>query len=69
MTGLDWPSLMRAGMQGLRLRPAEFWSLTPAELMLMLGQDSGRPVMGRARLNELERAYPDRPKGDDDDRQ
>lgn len=69
MTGLDWPSLMRAAMQGLRLRPAEFWSLTPAELMLMLGQDSGRPVMGRARLSELERAYPDRLKGDDDDRQ
>lgn len=69
MTGLDWPALMRAGLRGLQLRPAEFWALTPAELMLMLGQDGTRPVMGRARLSELERAYPDRPKGEGNDRQ
>ncbi len=35
----DWPGLMRAGMRGLGLRPAEFWALTPAELRLMLGEE------------------------------
>ena len=61
----DWPGLMRAGMVGLRLRPAEFWALTPAELLLMLGLDAARPPMARARLEELARAYPD--KGNDDE--
>ncbi len=44
---------MRAGLRGLRLRPAEFWALTPAELMLMLGQDGLAPRMGRARLERV----------------
>ena len=26
MSSLDWPGLMRAGMHGLGLRPAEFWA-------------------------------------------
>ena len=38
MTGLDWRGLMHAGLHGLRLRPAEFWALTPAELQMMLGE-------------------------------
>jgi len=61
MTGrFDWPGLMRAGIRGLGLRPAEFWALTPAELMLMLGAESrGGGAMGRARLEELAAAYPD----------
>ena len=60
----DWPGLMRAGMVGLRLRPVEFWALTPAELLLMLGLDGAKPPMARARLEELARAYPD--KGNED---
>lgn len=60
---MDWAALMRAGLRGLGLRPAEFWALTPAELMLMLGADTAGPPMGRARLNELARAYPDRTRG------
>ena len=56
----DWPGLMRAGMLGLRLRPVEFWALTPAELLLMLGLDGARPPMARARLEELAAAYPDK---------
>ena len=59
MTRLDWPALMRAGMRGLGLRPAEFWALTPAELLLMLGLDGGPAAMGRARLAELAAAFPD----------
>ena len=66
MTGFDWPALMRAGMRGLGLRPAEFWALTPAELLLMLGKGAGTPPLSRSRLDELSRAYPDS-RGDQDD--
>jgi len=62
MSAFDWPGLMRAGMQGLRLRPADFWALTPVELMLMLGVEGAPPPMARARLEALSRAYPDRPR-------
>jgi len=67
MTGFDWPVLMRAGMRGLGLRPEEFWALTPAELQLLLGESSGAAPMGRARLDELVAAYPDRIKEKLDD--
>ena len=57
---MDWPGLMRAGLHGLRLTPAQFWALTPAELALMLGTaDAARPL-GRAGLDALIRAYPDK---------
>lgn len=61
--GLDWAGLIRAGLTGLKLQPAEFWALTPAELLLMLGMDSGSAPMARARLDELSRAFPDHNKG------
>ncbi|GGG64245.1 hypothetical protein GCM10011415_08480 [Salipiger pallidus] len=64
MEGFDWPKLMRAGFRGLGLRPDEFWALTPVELRLMLGEESGQIPMGRARLDELLAAYPDEVKGD-----
>jgi uncharacterized phage protein (TIGR02216 family) len=57
---LDWPGLMRAGLAGLRLRPEEFWRLTPAELALMLGDPAVARPMARGRLDELIRAWPDR---------
>lgn len=60
MAGFDWSVLMRAGMRGLGLKPWEFWDLTPAELRLMLGEESGATPMGRARLDELMAAFPDR---------
>ena len=63
---LDWPALMRAGLHELRLLPQDFWALTPAELALMLGQGPTRRPIGRARLDELIRAYPDSRKGSDD---
>ncbi len=59
--GLDWAGLMRAGLHGLRLTPAQFWALTPAELLMMLGVDAASAPMARARLDALSRAYPDRP--------
>ncbi len=55
MSAFDWPGLMRAGMRGLGLRPEQFWKLTPAELMVMLGQGAGAPPFGRAQLAALER--------------
>lgn len=59
MERFDWGALMQAGIRGLGLRPAEFWGLTPAELMLMLGAVGGPAPMSRARLEELARAFPD----------
>lgn len=59
--GLDWSGLMRAGLRGLGLRPDQFWSLTPAELALMLGVEAGSPAMTRGRLAELAARFPDRP--------
>ncbi|MCB1390234.1 MAG: phage tail assembly chaperone [Rhodobacteraceae bacterium] len=62
MTSLDWPGLLRAGLHGLGLRPAEFWALTPAELMIMLGRDeAARGGFTRARLDALLRRFPDDP--------
>lgn len=63
MPSLDWPGMLRAGLVRLRLRPAEFWALTPAELMLMLGLagSASRP-MARTRLAELVDTFPDRPR-------
>lgn len=61
---IDWPGLMRAGMAGLRLRPAEFWALTPAELRVMLGVGAAVPPLSRARLEELAAAFPDGESGD-----
>jgi uncharacterized phage protein (TIGR02216 family) len=52
--------MMRAGFLGLRLTPTQFWQLTPAELRLMSGQDAGQSAMGRAGLDALMRAYPDK---------
>lgn len=68
MTALDWAGLLRAGLCRLRLQPAAFWALTPAELQLMLGAQAGPAPLTRAGLDALARAFPDDVKGDDDDR-
>lgn len=67
MTGLDWPALMRAGLQGLKLTPEQFWRLTPAELRLMLGQGGGRAPLSRQGLDALLKAYPDKKPGENDE--
>lgn len=67
MSAFDWPGLMRAGLGRLGLGPREFWALTPAELMLMLGDPAGVAPLSRARLDELARAWPDgRPENTED---
>jgi uncharacterized phage protein (TIGR02216 family) len=55
----DWPAVMRAGLQGLGLTPEVFWRLTPAELLMMLGDAPGAAPMGRARLEALAARFPD----------
>lgn len=59
----DWAGLLRAGLGRLGLRPAEFWALTPAELMLLLAAESGARTggtpMGRAGFEALAGAWPD----------
>lgn len=59
MSGFDWPILMRAGIKGLGLRPAHFWTLTPAELAFLLGVEDGQLPMDRAGLEALEARFPD----------
>ncbi|NCO22185.1 MAG: phage tail assembly chaperone [Rhodobacterales bacterium] len=63
MARFDWPGLMRAGMAGRGLSPGEFWALTPAELMVMLGRGGGTAPLGRAGLDALAALYPDNDKG------
>ena len=55
----DWAALMRAGMRGAGLSQQAFWELTPVELLLVLGLEGGAAPLTRARLAELERAFPD----------
>ena len=55
---IDWPGLMRVGLHGLGLTPAEFWRLSPVELRIMLGAEQA-PALTRARFEELAAAFPD----------
>jgi uncharacterized phage protein (TIGR02216 family) len=64
---IDWRGLMRVGLHELRLRPDQFWRLTPAELRIMMGVDAATPPLTRARLAELAAAFPDGAKGTGDD--
>ncbi|WP_254796944.1 rcc01693 family protein [Sulfitobacter albidus] len=59
---------MRAGLHGLRLSPEAFWSLTPAELQMMLGATAGAKPLLRDGLEALMAAYPDTLKEDEDAR-
>lgn len=59
MTSIDWPELMKHGIGGLRMKPEAFWSLTPAELMMLSGRaNSGRPI-DRNEFDALIRSFPD----------
>jgi len=57
--GFDWPAVMRVGLQGLGLAPEVFWRLTPADLLMMLGELPGAAPMGRAALEALAARFPD----------
>lgn len=62
MTRIAWPELIELGLVRLRLTPEVFWGLTPAELMLMAGQGSGRAALSRAGLAALAARFPDEPR-------
>lgn len=62
MQQFDWGQLLRLGLVRLRLRPDDFWALTPAELLLMLGPDAQTRPLGSAGLTALLAAYPDEEK-------
>lgn len=59
MNRLAWPALMRLGLVDLGLRPDVFWSLTPAEFLLIAGFGEEAPTLGRTCLEELMARYPD----------
>lgn len=59
MSCLDWPALLRAGLSQLRLRPDEFWSLTPVEFLTLAGHLGAAPPTTRDTLERLSRAFPD----------
>lgn len=65
MSRIAWAKLMRAGVVEMGLSPEAFWALTPAELMLMAGQETGR-TMTRAGLDALIARFPDRMEGGSD---
>jgi uncharacterized phage protein (TIGR02216 family) len=56
---------MAAGLGLLRLRPADFWSMTPREfeaaLHGLLGPARTHEPLPRAALSKLMTRYPDRP--------
>lgn len=59
MRCLDWPALLRIALSQLRLRPDEFWSLTPIEFLTIAGQLGATPATTRDTLERLSRAFPD----------
>jgi len=59
MSRFDWAGLMKAGIHGLRLHPAQFWALTPAELALMLGAGAQAMPLDRTKLDDLIAQFPD----------
>jgi uncharacterized phage protein (TIGR02216 family) len=59
---IAWPKLMRFGLVVLRLKPDEFWDLTPAELMLMAGANEAGSALSRTGLSELIARFPDVPR-------
>lgn len=66
---MDWAGLLLAGLHRLALHPSQFWALTPFELQTMLGLTSAEMPMHRARLDQLQAAFPDQKKEIDDDGQ
>lgn len=55
----DWAALMRAAFHKLGMDPERFWRLTPAELVMLLGQNTGTPAMTQDGLAALMAAFPD----------
>ena len=61
MKKIAWYRLMQVGMVHLRFKPNEFWELTPAELMLLMGDTVKDDPITRSGLAELISRFPDAP--------
>ncbi len=59
MPNFDWTALIRLGLRDLGLPPEIFWTLTPHELQILIGETRSAPAMTRARLDILAASYPD----------
>lgn len=56
----NWAELMLVGLHQLRLKPDEFWNLTPAELLVMAGAvKPASQLLTRQGLNDLCALFPD----------
>ncbi|MEM6478414.1 MAG: rcc01693 family protein [Pseudomonadota bacterium] len=58
MTAFDWEAVCRLGIGELRLRPEDFWRLTPAELQMMVAPKGIKPL-DRPGLSALMARFPD----------
>lgn len=67
MSNIDWSAMMRAGLHSLQLHPEQFWRMSPAELALMLGVGPQNKPLGRERLEDLLRLFPDERREEDED--
>ena len=56
---MNWPVLMGFGIGQMGLAPDVFWSLTPAELQLMMGPAQRAGPLSRESLSRLMEAFPD----------
>jgi uncharacterized phage protein (TIGR02216 family) len=61
MTPFPWDTAMQVGLGVLRLSPDAFWRMTPRELAAAITALHGPavPAIGRARLLEMMRQFPD----------
>lgn len=59
MSRFNWAALMRAGITEGGLRPPEFWALSPAELLVVLGRQGSGAPMSRSRFEDLAAQFPD----------
>lgn len=58
--GFNWSELMLVGLHQLRLKPDEFWNLTPAELLVMAGAVTPTSqILTRSGLDALCALFPD----------
>lgn len=58
MSEFDWEGLLKLGISQLRLKPNEFWQLTPAELRMIVDAPTAAPL-NRSKLADLMAAFPD----------
>jgi len=57
---INWSDWMQAAVHGAGLSLDVFWSLTPAELMFVLGKTQGASPLNRDRLAQLCAQFPDK---------